>query len=114
MSTPVQFVYSSLPKLNCKRKCQGSCGPIEAGAAEILAFEKTTGKQFPNALQVLRSYAATCPLLDAAGACSVHQHRPLICRLWGMVKRMRCPFGCEPERWVGDDEAWELIRLMER
>ena len=55
-----------------------------------------------------------CTLLDVHGACSVYAYRPLICRLWGTVKRMQCPHGCEPERWLSDEEAHEMIQEVER
>lgn len=38
------------------------------------------------------------------GRCSVYVVRPLLCRLWGMVDKMRCPHGCVPSRWPADDE----------
>ena len=38
--------------------------------------------------------------------------RPLICRLYGLVKRMACPWGCQPDRWMTDVEAYELLRKV--
>jgi Fe-S-cluster containining protein len=53
-----------------------------------------------------------CPVLNDAGRCSAYAVRPLICRLWGMVKMMRCPHGCEPSRWLTDDEAKSLLTAV--
>lgn len=55
--------------------------------------------------------ATRCALLRRDGACSVYVDRPLICRLWGVVETMPCPFGCRPERWLSEQEALELAAL---
>lgn len=44
--------------------------------------------------------------------CSIYENRPLVCRLWGVTKAMRCPFGCAPSSWVSDQEAGDLIERM--
>lgn len=53
----------------------------------------------------------TCPLLTPQRRCAAYESRPMICRLWGMVKKMRCPFGCRPSRWLSDCEADELLKI---
>jgi hypothetical protein len=35
-----------------------------------------------------------------------------ICRLWGVVPAMACPFGCQPDRWLSDREACLLLAEM--
>jgi hypothetical protein len=49
----------------------------------------------------------TCPLL-VDNRCSMYDNRPLICRLWGIIREMPCPFGCAPDRIPSDAEvsAW--------
>jgi hypothetical protein len=37
----------------------------------------------------------------------------LICRAWGLVKRMSCPFGCVPDRWLSDAEFARLAATSE-
>lgn len=106
------LIYAKVPKIACIGKCQACCGPIGAEDAEVTAFEKVTGKPFPDPFVVLDLPGMTCPLLDVAtGRCSVYQHRPLICRLWGVIDRdgMRCPHGCKPERWLTDAEGHALM-----
>lgn len=51
--------------------------------------------------------------LTSANKCSVYFQRPLICRLWGTVKKMACPHGCQPTTWLSDQEAGLLIQKME-
>jgi Fe-S-cluster containining protein len=104
------LTYAAVPKVNCKGKCIRACGPIEATPRERLVFERATGKPFPDPLTVLKSKHAECPYLDAMGRCEVYRDRPMICRLYGAVQGMRCPFGCVPERWLSDTEASELLK----
>jgi hypothetical protein len=39
----------------------------------------------------------------------------MICRLYGVMDdpRMRCPFGCEPERWLSEQEAYVWLARVE-
>lgn len=46
------------------------------------------------------------------GKCSAYEQRPVLCRLFGLVKKMKCPFGCVPLRWVSDAEAGEIMRAV--
>jgi Fe-S-cluster containining protein len=107
------MIYASLPKLPCKRKCQASCGPIMASDIEVELFQQNTGKTFPDALTVIQSSDPLCPMLDVSGQCSVYQYRPLICRLWGLVEKMRCPHGCVPDRWISDAESRIMLDALQ-
>lgn len=46
------------------------------------------------------------------GRCSIYEHRPLICRLFGATTDLRCGHGCRPEHGFIDDEVAQ--RLMQR
>ena len=102
--TSLDTIYARVPRIRCKGKCQQACGPIAMTAAEFSRLAAAAGRE-PSCGPDL-----ACSLLDARGRCSGYEARPLICRLWGVVKRMRCPHGCEPERWLSEDEAAELLR----
>ena len=57
------------------------------------------GVIIPPAIEALQAVIAgertiDCPAL-VDGRCSVYEHRPLICRLWGAVESLPCPHGCE-------------------
>lgn len=53
-----------------------------------------------------------CPMLSHAGACTVYTVRPYICRLWGATKTLRCPEGCEPERWLTVEESRDIFQRI--
>jgi Fe-S-cluster containining protein len=50
----------------------------------------------------------SCTMLKG-GRCLGYEARPLVCRLFGVVPKMKCPWGCEPERWLTDEEGWALL-----
>lgn len=107
MST-VEQIYATIPNLNCRRKCRESCGPIIVFGVEwdrMQAASLVTIGEVNSHLE--------CPALTG-DSCSIYSVRPLICRLWGVVLAMRCPWGCEPERWLSDAEVGGMFRTMKR
>lgn len=138
----LEALYASLPKLECKKKCQACCGSLQMARIESQHIEEKTGGMFTedldvavnpsrflfvarpyyNVLPVLREMTCTraepngdCQfLMPVIGTCRVYARRPLICRLWGMVNHplMRCPHGCVPERWLTYEESQTLLRKV--
>lgn len=108
-------LYKKLPKIDCKRLCAASCGVIPVGKYEKQRIAKVVGREpFPEPEVILqklenKEFDLTCSLLKE-GKCEVYRIRPMVCRLYGLVKGMRCAFGCVPERWVSDREAKELLK----
>lgn len=102
-------LYATLPQLHCQQKCQECCGPIRMARLEWERIQ-TYLHNPPTRMDSL-----ICPLLDQTiGQCTVYAIRPLICRLWGMVRAMQCPHGCVPERWLREHEVKRLFRAMKR
>ena len=105
----IEQIYTRIPAIDCQKKCHTSCGPIMMSEAE----EQRIVQQVGHRTDFLK---LTCPMLSMFGRCNVYEVRPAICRLYGVVKAMRCPHGCEPDRWLTDQEAseiiWELSRLQ--
>ena|SRR2546421_5752017 len=103
----LEKLYLTLPRLNCQRTCQDACGPILFQGEEGNRIAARVGGR-PRAID-----AARCPLLTRDGRCTVYDIRPMICRLWGLTRAMACPWGCVPERWLGEDEARALLAQAE-
>lgn len=100
-------IYATLPKLVCQQKCGSFCGPIKVGPDEWRRLVAAAGAE-PSARSLFT--ALRCPFVTAAGTCSVYDVRPMICRLWGAVRAvMACPHGCQPSRWLNEDETWALL-----
>lgn len=82
----VHSIYAQIPDVNCKGLCQECCGPVLMSKTERKLIKVEVAHD-PETL--------TCnQLVD--GRCSIYEDRPLVCRLWGAVPEMPCPFGCEP------------------
>lgn len=112
--TELDSLYAQIPQLDCKRLCQQSCGPIVMSRLE---WDRVVERRHGLPVYADREHrrTLTCPYLnEASGACTVYPVRPLICRLWGVVKAMRCPFGCRPEHWLSDKQARKLLRAVQR
>jgi Fe-S-cluster containining protein len=102
MNRTLDEIYASLPAMVCRGKCQECCGPIGMSPEEVRRIEDAVdtdgieGITDPES-EVTMLMELVCPLLDWKGACSVYEHRPFICRLWGLTEDMKCPYGCVPE-----------------
>ena len=90
-------LYAEMPTLDCQGKCAESCGPILMSRVEWGRIIEQVGTE-------PRATSLDCPMLDGE-RCSVYAIRPTICRLWGMVESMPCPWGCEPSRLLSDAEG---------
>lgn len=95
-------LYKQLPSISCKGLCSESCGPIAASEFEIKRLELAA----KHPLKV--DDELTCSMLKEH-RCSVYEHRPMVCRLFGLVKQMPCPHGCSPERRLTDPEVHRFM-----
>lgn len=85
----LQAIYDKLPSIDCQGLCYDSCGPIDLSRREKVKIEKAAG-------HTLGVNGITCNML-VDGRCSVYELRPMICRAWGVVEGMPCPYGCKPD-----------------
>ena len=54
-------------------------------------MKRMSRKELMDRRRVLEPGVLTCPLLDKHGKCMVYTVRPMICRLFGSAKSMKCP-----------------------
>lgn len=100
----IEAIYRSLPTINCKGLCSNQCQGIWMSETERHQIRKRKGF-------ILRDLnkGQTCPLLDRiTHRCTAYDIRPLICRLWGVTERMKCPHGCQPDRYLTDREELSI------
>jgi|ERR1051326_7151292 Fe-S-cluster containining protein len=99
-------LYAELPTIACQRKCHSACGPIFMSRVEWQRIIKKKGYE-PRATSI------DCPLL-VSGLCSVYNVRPMICRLWGIVESLPCPWGCKPQpRYLTHAEGHDFLLRAE-
>jgi len=56
-----------------------------------------------------------CSALSEAGTCTIYAVRPLICRLYGAIRALRCKHGCAPKRFLTVEETLQIteeVRLL--
>lgn len=106
MPLKIDQLYQRLPNIACKGKCFKQCCAIKMTKTEWGRIKQQLGYT-PVAKSI-----EVCPMLTKDKKCGVYKIRPLICRLYGLVdhKRMRCPHGCVPDRWLDHEEAGELLK----
>lgn len=106
-------VWSRVPPVDCKGRCQDSCGPIAMSVEEDARIRRR-GFDIPSMADALAALARGedyyCPAL-VDGSCAVYDDRPTICRLWGATRSMPCPHGCTPAEALTQEESHELLRL---
>ena len=96
-------LYKRIPVVKCQGLCVDACSPLATFLTD-LEFDRVlarSGKE-PNGLytpddidrQANPATAQKCNMLKD-GRCTVYDARPAVCRLYGAVPEMACPFGCE-------------------
>lgn len=100
--TELAALYARLRPVKCKGLCTESCGPIGMHPAEVENVREKYG-----GLPVVDETLVCSELHE--GRCGIYPVRPLICRAWGVVKVMRCPFGCKPDGSFVSDATLEAL-----
>ncbi|WP_329271761.1 YkgJ family cysteine cluster protein [Streptomyces sp. NBC_01451] len=107
-------LYESLPRLECQRKCGSACGPVPLSPLERNRI-RASGVRWVDGrvitLSVGQRVGTTCTALDQEKMqCRAYEVRPMVCRIWGLVEELACPWGCMPEG--GYLDTIEGLRLM--
>ena len=103
-------LYARLPTIECKGKCAMACGPIiltELEGTRLRTMDQH--RRNPSTHNDL-----TCVYLTKSKRCGVYAFRPLICRAYGLVRMMSCPFGCVPSQWMKDTEFLQVAQEVEK
>jgi Fe-S-cluster containining protein len=102
----LEAIYRDVPRLQCKGLCASTCcGPVILHEPEHRRMIDAGGAQ--------QHHGGGCGWLKD-GRCTVYAVRPLVCRVYGTVPALRCPHGCEPERWLSAAEANRLLRRLRK
>lgn len=107
-------LYRSLPRMKCIGECASACGPVrlsplERSRIEARGHQWVDGRVIP--MSGGRSAGTACSALDQSLlVCQVYQDRPMVCRIWGLIEALACPWGCRPEGGYLDNV--EGLRLL--
>jgi hypothetical protein len=100
----LEKLYKSVPTFTCVEGCSDCCGPVftTKTEAEKLGIEVGTLTNKPG--------EEKCRFAGERG-CSVHNDRPLMCRLYGAtdIEELVCPHGRKPGKPLKKVQTTELI-----
>lgn len=99
----LEEIYAELPDIDCLGRCADSCHNIDMTGVERQRIADTAGVVIPR--RTIHDEPVRCVALTMFNRCAVHAIRPLICRLWGLTRGMRCSYGCIPHGGYLPDEA---------
>jgi hypothetical protein len=112
----MQAIYDQVPAMaDCKGNCWISCGPASMTPWESRRLA-LAGHEITPDMEARRWITDFwCEALGPDGRCQAYALRPLICRLWGAVDWLPCPWGCRPEGgWLPNETAFRLILESEQ
>ncbi|MHB9026955.1 MAG: YkgJ family cysteine cluster protein [Armatimonadota bacterium] len=98
----IAALYAMIPAFECLKGCTVCCGPVPCHPAE----EEAMPKREIN----LNNTWLTCEHAMFRQGCSCYEHRPLLCRLFGTVPSLPCPFGRGPEKLLTKEQEDEIKR----
>ena len=107
----MQAIYDQVPPMaDCKGHCWISCGPASMTPWERRRLALAGHEVTPDELASKSPWDFWCEALGPDGRCMAYERRPLICRLWGAVDWLPCPWGCRPVGgWLPNETAFRLI-----
>ena len=86
------------PHVKC-RNCGDCCGPVAATVDEIARIEDFV-QSHKRAREVVNAPHEPLDCIfhdDENRSCAIYQARPMVCRLFGVTKGMKCPNGNSAE-----------------
>ena len=102
----IEQLRKQIPSFDCIPGCTDCCGPIPWSACE---WEEVPVKRKPDGVG--------CPYITRHG-CKIYEYRPILCRLFGTVERMKCPHGCRPLAMISQVQELDMmdkyIRLLKK
>jgi Fe-S-cluster containining protein len=108
----LEALYARLPKVQCRGLCYVACGPVPMTRLEANRMRKAdSGHRLP---MIREEATLTCVYLSQNKRCTVYDVRPLMCRVWGVVKSLSCMHGCIPDRWLSPGEFLRIAKELER
>ncbi len=105
-------IYDSFPGIECKGLCYDNCTVIPLSDLELKYIgQDNISMRFAVNINVLNctldeeeKHIPVCDML-VDNRCSIYDKRPMICRLYGVVRGIECPHGCKPERPLSEQGA---------
>jgi uncharacterized protein len=111
----IRRLYATIPEhaLQCRGLCHDSCGAIAYSEAEARHIAYKYGSPpMANGFErgeFTRPGDIMCDKLTPTKRCGIYEDRPMICRVYGLLRALECPHGCVPSEWMSDDDVVNLL-----
>jgi len=106
-------IYARIPEFKCRPSCGKCCGPHAWSKLEENSISRYVQE---HKIQPQKGFLEPgipgCPYLSADKRCLIFPVRPLICRLYGVVENLRCPFPIKPRRILSRKDAYRLTNQV--
>lgn len=109
----IHKLYELIPDVACKGLCAAACTDIDMSSHERWLIEKNHQVKIKTRDfgTIQRKGPKRCRALTKDDRCGVYEDRPLICRAFGAIAPMPCPYGCKPSRYLSDEE-YEALEIV--
>lgn len=97
MRTLHRNLYKKIPSFKCMLGCTDCYGPVPFSEWE---WSRIKDKRQAKGLK--------CPYASRQG-CEIYEQRPFVCRLYGAIEILRCPYGRGPGKLLPDEEAKKVL-----
>lgn len=98
----IRKLYKKIPSFKCKPGCHDCCGPVPWAKVE---WDKIKDKRVQDSIN--------CPYIGKEG-CDCYENRPMLCRLFGTVKGMKCPHGCGPVKYLSQEDEYMILKKWKK
>lgn len=95
----IKYLRKQIPSFLCLKGCTECCGLIFFSSWE---WDQVKDKKMVTNI--------TCPYASNKG-CDIYEQRPIICRLFGTVPKLKCPYGCGPFKLLSKKKEIEIMAL---
>ena len=120
----LRAIYDHVPNIKCKGLCHPTCASIPVQHVEyahivvngLVEIDENHILGVQGGKHIIRrdaSKGGVCPMLKDK-RCSIHDLRPLICRIYGVAEGLACEFGCKSEGMITRKEVDLLIDELEQ
>jgi uncharacterized protein len=101
-SQRLKQLYELIPSFECEPGCNDCCGPVA-----VIKVERKKLKLVESIIPTNKNSLTCC--FSTPNGCSVYKDRPMTCRLFGTVEKLKCPKNKTPTKMLTDTEEKQIM-----
>lgn len=99
-------LYKKVPDFKCIKGCFECCGPVPICDEEAKILNLSSHMTPSSCFDNICSYASI-------SGCKIYNNRPFLCRLFGVVEKMKCP-KVQHDRFISQKEEKKLMKIYKK